>query len=288
VTADLPPPPPTQPAPGWSTAGPPAEPPRGRSRTWLYALLGGAVLAAGVVAAVVLTMGDDPETGPTGSSATETPSPTGATGPTATGATGPTTVTGPTAPTGPTSPTGPTAPTGGTGADALTNPSPISIPDTGSGSVYPSDIQVSGLDAPVTDVNVTIEGLTHTFVDDIDLLLVGPDGETVVLMADVGGDQDNAVVGISITFDDSANEPLPDRAAIATGVYLPTSGTARGRDGACCDFVGGAPAPASPYGTELAVLNGIDPNGTWSLYVFDDTAQDAGEIAGGWSLEITT
>jgi hypothetical protein len=107
-------------------------------------------------------------------------------------------------------------------------------------------------------------------------------------MADVGGDQDNAVTGVSITFDDAATAELPDRAPIATGVYRPTSGTNRGRDGACCDFAGVAPAPAPPYGTALAAFNGIDPNGTWSLYVYDDTAGDVGEIAGGWSLEITT
>lgn len=253
-------------------------------RPWLYGVIA-AVVVGGGVAVAVLTLGGEDEPGPSPTPSGPTaPDPSGPTVPEPSGPTAPE----PSGPTGATLPTGPTASTGSTGSEGVENTTPISIPDSGPADVYPSDIQVSGLDGTVVDVNVTIDGLTHTFADDVDLLLVGPHGETAVLMADVGGDQDNAAVGVTITFDDAATQALPDRAPVVSGVYRPTSGTNRGRDGACCDFAGGAPAPAPPYGTSLGVFTGIDPNGTWSLYAFDDTAQDSGEIAGGWSLEIVT
>jgi len=36
----------------------------------------------------------------------------------------------------------------------------------------------------------------------------------------------------------------------------------------------------------LSAFDGKDPNGTWKLYVIDDTTLAAGTFAGGWSLEL--
>jgi hypothetical protein len=49
-----------------------------------------------------------------------------------------------------------------------------------------------------------------------------------------------------------------------------------------------APAPAPPYGSALADLNGGNPNGVWKLYALDAAAQDSGSIAQGWSLTVTS
>jgi hypothetical protein len=50
------------------------------------------------------------------------------------------------------------------------------------------------------------------------------------------------------------------------------------------------PAPASPPASlvQLKSFNGLDPNGTWSLYVVDDASDEVGTIAGGWELAVST
>ena len=47
-------------------------------------------------------------------------------------------------------------------------------------------------------------------------------------------------------------------------------------------------APASPWGTNLAVMNGSNPNGAWFLFVQDDQTPDSGIINSGWYVTLTT
>ncbi|MEX2406546.1 MAG: protein kinase, partial [Actinomycetota bacterium] len=165
------------------------------------------------------------------------------------------------------------------------NASPVTIPADGTANPYPSTIEVSGATDTISRLTVTLTGFSHAFPEDVDVLLVGPSGANAVLMADVGGG--NRVRDLTLTFDDAATAGLPDRGRISPGTFLPSLGTDRG-GGACCDFQGGAPAPSPPYGTALSVFEGSDPNGGWNLFVFDDSAGDAGQIAAGWSLLIET
>src|SRR5215213_4164699 len=51
---------------------------------------------------------------------------------------------------------------------------------------YPSPIAVSGLGGTVTDVNVTLKGLSYPSPPDLDVLLVAPDGTNLIVMSDVG------------------------------------------------------------------------------------------------------
>jgi len=57
-------------------------------------------------------------------------------------------------------------------------------------------------------------------------------------------------------------------------------------------LVGTAPthlsAPAPPYGATLTTLNGGNPNGTWELFVQDDTPLNIGAISNGWILTLTS
>src|SRR6185436_13378585 len=61
------------------------------------------------------------------------------------------------------------------------------IPGTGTSgnaSPYPATITVSGVPALATVKEVKINGLSHTWSDDIDIVLQSPSGTNVILMSD--------------------------------------------------------------------------------------------------------
>lgn len=182
---------------------------------------------------------------------------------------------------GGTTPPPPPSPGGGT-TQTFTNPAVLSIPDNANGSPYPSTITVTGMSGAVSKVVVNLKGLNHTYPDDLDILLVGPGGQKVMLMSDVGSGSD--VVNVNLTFDGAVSTSLPNSSQISSGTYLPTNYAST--SGSADPF--GAPAPAAPYGTSLGALNGTAPNGTWQLFVKDDSGQDQGSLASGWELIITT
>jgi subtilisin-like proprotein convertase family protein len=159
----------------------------------------------------------------------------------------------------------------------------------GTATPYPSVIAVSGLGPSVTDVNVTVSGLSHTYPDDAGLLLVSPTGQSVILMSDSGGDLDHPASGINLTFDEAASRPAPDNTKLKSRTYLPSRGTTTATPPADCTAPARFPAhaPHSPYGTSLSVFNGTNPKGDWKLYVIDDSAVHTGSIT-SWSLDITT
>jgi uncharacterized repeat protein (TIGR01451 family) len=47
-------------------------------------------------------------------------------------------------------------------------------------------------------------------------------------------------------------------------------------------------APQAPWGTNLAILNGDNPNGPWFLFVQDTVAPLGGVISNGWFITLTT
>ena len=144
---------------------------------------------------------------------------------------------------------------------------------------YPSPTVVSGLGSSITTFEMQLVGLSHTFPDDLDFLLVGPTGASLVVQSDSGLGDD--VVGLNITYSDSAAAALPDGNPLVAGTFRPTN------YGAGDAFA--APAPVGPYGepapagaaTLASVFAGTDPNGTWNLYVIDDAGVDGGSISGG-------
>ena len=143
---------------------------------------------------------------------------------------------------------------------------------------FPSAVTVSGLPTAVSDVDVTLTGLTHTYPDDLDLVLVAPDGTSSTIMSDAGGGHNNGLADATIHLDDQASDPLPDESPITSGnTYRP-----KDYDDDADDV-----DPPDTDGTDLGVFDGADPNGEWHLYVVDDGVGDLGTLA-GWSLTITT
>jgi subtilisin-like proprotein convertase family protein len=162
-----------------------------------------------------------------------------------------------------------------TNAISGTNLNAISIPGSGTASPYPSEIVTSTLDGLVTGVQVSLTNFSHNSPDDVDLMLVAPNGSKVVLMSDVGGS--NPVTNLSLFFSDAAAASLPDSATITSGSYKPTNFEPNDT------FPPPAPGGA-PTGSRLSALNGSIANGTWQLFLVDDSGNNAGSINGGWTL----
>ena len=92
------------------------------------------------------------------------------------------------------------------------------------------------------------------------MLLVSPAGSNVLVMSHTGGGY--AVTNINLVFDDAATASLPNDSLITNGTYKPSS-----YEGPVA--LPGT-APASLYQFALSGMNWSNPNGAWSLYVFDD------------------
>ncbi|MBD2141204.1 hypothetical protein H6F39_07375 [Anabaena sp. FACHB-1250] len=161
----------------------------------------------------------------------------------------------------------------------FTNPNEITIPNGGAATTYPSSINVSGLNGTITSLKVTLSNISHTYPDDLDVLLIGPTGAKVLLMSDAGWSWD--LNNVTLTFDPNATDFLPDQGQISSGSY-------RATDYETGDRFNNSPAPSGNYGIDFSVFNNTIPNGAWNIYVVDDTGVDIGNIAGGWSIAIDT
>lgn len=154
---------------------------------------------------------------------------------------------------------------------------------------YPSTNLVSGLSGQVVrKVTVTLEGFGHEFPSDVSILLVGPQGQEAVLMANAGGQNQYSVTNLSLTFDDDATSPLPLQTNLTNGVFKPTNGYLDfGYPALPFDFPIPAPPGNSNATSALSIFKDTDPNGTWNLFTIDDVEGGAGSIANGWSLNLT-
>lgn len=154
---------------------------------------------------------------------------------------------------------------------------PINAAATGGrAGVYPSTINVSGGPAKIQDITVTLYNLQHLVPNDFNVLLVGPQGQKVLLMRGCGGNQ--AISLTTINFNQNAAASLTAGGKILEGTYKPTQfGIVQLP----------SPAPATPYDTSLGVFTGTNANGQWRLFVWDSNNDAAGGAINGWQLSFT-
>jgi subtilisin-like proprotein convertase family protein len=163
-----------------------------------------------------------------------------------------------------------------------TGPADAAVPGTGSSgtaSPYPVTRTVPGdQDGVITDLDVRIDGIWHQRPDDLDLLLVGPRGQKVVLMSDACGNFETKAFGWE--WDDETPNPMPDAGPCELNLYRPT-------DHAPAD-VWPAPAPPGPYAGTLSAFDLTDPGGDWRLFVLDDSSDKVGFFTNRFQLVMAT
>lgn len=147
------------------------------------------------------------------------------------------------------------APTGP--CTTYTNNTPVAIP-TGPGMVT-SSLNVPG-NPIIGDLDVTIN-ITHTFMQDLDVHLVSPQGNDNGLFTDVGsGTAGGPQTAMNIILDDEAALPF------AFGVTSPMR-----------------LQPELAY--RLSWFDGEDAGGTWTLVIRDDATGDGGTLS-SWGITI--
>lgn len=132
-----------------------------------------------------------------------------------------------------------------------TNP-PVYLCDT---CTISTDLDV-GSHFTITDANVLIDNLTHTWDADLTLTIIH-NGVSVVLSANHGGSGDNYSGTI---FDDAATTSIAAASAPFTGTFRPE------------EF--------------LSAFNGLDAFGIWTLRVADRDAFDTGYL-NAWSIDLS-
>ena len=120
-----------------------------------------------------------------------------------------------------------------------------------------SELVVDGVAGVVSDLDVVLT-INHTYDADVSVSLVSPAGTRLVLFSHVDGSGDDFA---DTVLDDEADGSIVDGVAPFSGMFRPEG--------------------------SLAVFDGEDPNGTWTLEVSDSYAAADDGILDGWGLRLT-
>lgn len=149
----------------------------------------------------------------------------------------------------------------------------IEIPNIG--PAMPVEIFASGIEGTVVDMELTLVGFRHGYIQETALALSNPAGLTTLL-----------VDGVRCRLYSPADVGFSDRALghfgtnCASGLFLP------GEEVLTRDF-SLLIAPKRPFFVEFGDLLKDDPNGRWVFWAEDYVSGDGGEIA-SFVLKITT
>ncbi len=185
-------------------------------------------------------------------------------------------------------------------AATFTNPSEIQIGDEAAAAPWPSTIPVSGMVGEITDIEIRLDGISHTHLDDVGVVAQAPSGRAMLLMNGVGPivtppNPTSGVLNVDLTLDGEAPTQLLNLVVPLTGSYRPANhSTGSGID----NFTSGGTGPGTAYlnpgpaaagtATLAGAFHGLDPNGNWRLWVHDFAQDDVGEIADGWRIDVLT
>lgn len=148
----------------------------------------------------------------------------------------------------------------------------ITINDGANADPYPSTITVSEVVGTIGAVRVKLNGLSHTWPNDLDIFLMAPDGKVSALVSDAGGRTD--IVNVNLVFDDTAETVIPEVDQITSGSYRPAN---------YAEAEALPPGGTNSVGANLTALVAGGVNGDWKLFIRDDVDGDLGSIA-SWAM----
>jgi hypothetical protein len=138
----------------------------------------------------------------------------------------------------------------------------------------------------VTNISLGLTTLQHTFSDDLDFLILGPDGRNLEFWSDAGG---ASTINGSYVISDLGASLLSDTTANAPTTYRPTDHAGTGGPETSSNWSGVAsipinhPAPTGSATFASAFGGAWLPDTTWTLKIRDDVAGFAGSLA-AWSI----
>jgi subtilisin-like proprotein convertase family protein len=163
----------------------------------------------------------------------------------------------------------------------------FTIPDPG---LVTETLVVSGVSSPITTMSLTITGFTSPRPDDLDLLLIAPDGvHNLEFMSDAG--TTTATGPITFTLSDTGATFIPDAALIVNGTTYKPGDYAVAEPASDFGF-GGTVNHAQTNGvatftTAFGAASGLaTANGTWTLKIVDDASGGGTSTITKWSLTI--